>query len=66
MLTNKFDELELFLHSERVDIAAITETLPKNSSPQEKLNFDIIPGYKCVDSQSGRGVCLFERVNTIY
>ena len=57
-LTNKLDELELFLQTEKIDVAAITETLPKNKPNDEKLNFDSVPGYKCLDSQNGRGVCM--------
>ena len=58
-LPNKIEELEMFLHSEKIDIAAINETNPKKSPPGEVLNFDIIPGYKCVYNSSGRGVCLY-------
>ena len=58
-LTNKLDELELFLQTEKIDVAAITETLPKNKPNDERLNFDSVPGYKCLDSQNGRGVCMY-------
>ena len=58
-LTNKLDELELFFQTEGIDIAAITETLPKNKPGDEILHFDSVPGYKCLDSQNGRGVCLY-------
>ena len=58
-LTNKLEELELFLHSEKIDIVAITETIPKNHSSDEKFNFDSLQGYTCIDCQEGRGVCLF-------
>ena len=58
-LTNKLDELELFLQTEDIDIAAICETMPKNKPVDETLNFNKISGYKCLENQSGRGVCLF-------
>ena len=58
-LTNKLDELELFLQSEHVDIAAICETMPKSKPADEKLNFDIVSGFECLENQSGRGACLY-------
>ena len=58
-LPNKLEELEVLLHSEKNDIAAINETNPKKPTTGEVLNFDNIPGYKCVYNSSGSGVCLY-------
>ena len=58
-MPNKMEELEHFLHDQNVDIAAITETIPKNCSQDEVLNLDTLPGYKCIHNQSGRGVCIY-------
>ena len=46
-----------------IDIVAIVETLPKNASDDStNMNF-IIPGFKTITNNSGRGVCLFIRDN---
>ena len=58
-LTNKMEELEIQLYKEDIDIVAICETLPKNCDDNEIFNFDTISGYKCIDIQKGRGVCIF-------
>ena len=63
-LTNKMDELELFLNNhKKIDVIAINESLPKNSSSDKnKINF-ILPGFNCIQNNSGRGVCLFINEN---
>jgi hypothetical protein len=60
VLSNKLVELQLFIHTNDIDIVAITETLPKNSSDEDKkdMNF-ILPGFNSYIDNRGRGACLF-------
>ena len=60
-ITNKIDEIELYLKSNDIDVAAITETLPKNTYQDiEVIKASIIiPGYTCEPNHLGRGICLF-------
>ena len=67
-LTNKIDELSLYLNKHQIDVAFITETNPKNNTNtgddnrNKNLNI-IIEGYKCEECPSGRGVCIFYKDN---
>ena len=57
-LQNKLNELEIFLHQENVDIAAIVEISPK--SRDLGITDFIVKGYKkTIIRWEGRGVCLF-------
>ena len=57
-LQNKLNELEIFLHKENVDIAAIVEISPKTRDLG--ITDFIIEGYKKpIIRWEGRGVCLF-------
>ena len=58
-LTNKLEELEVFVHENSIDIVAISETLPKNTL-EDKDNFVFnLPGFKCINKPEGRGICMF-------
>ena len=58
-LLNKLDELESFCVENKIDVVAVTETLPKDkASDKEHLKF-ILNGYSCIQNNNGRGVCLF-------
>ena len=61
-LTNKIEELEIFLNQHNIDIAAIAETKPKNSTEDKKLNLNI-KGYKCEEDPTGRGTCIYFKEN---
>ena len=57
-LQNKLNELEIFLHQENVDIAAIVEISPK--SRDLGITDFIVKGYKkTIIRWEERGVCLF-------
>ena len=59
-LFNKTNELEPFLNINNIDIAAITETLPKNCTSNDFKNIHInFDGYTCLSNNVGRGVCLY-------
>ena len=67
-LTNKIDEISLYLNKHQIDVAFITETNPKNNSNTDDENRNknlniIIEGYKCEECPSGRGVCIFYKEN---
>ena len=62
-LHNKIDELSLYMKLHNIDISLICETLPKNPTYNE--NFFLIDGYKCLENNSGRGVCIFYRETLI-
>ena len=57
-LTNKIEEIELFLNKYNIDIAAIAGTKPKNSTEIKKLNLNI-KDYNCEEDPTGRGICLY-------
>ena len=63
-LPNKIDEIEHFLKTENIDIAAINETIPKNITINElkKLKFEI-PGYTLINKPEGRGICVYINEN---
>ena len=63
-LSNKLDEISLFLDKNNIDVAFITETNPKNNRNTDENNRNqnlnpVIEGYKCEENPSGRGVCMF-------
>ena len=66
-ILNKIDEIELYLKTNNIDIAAFTETMPKNTNQEMKQIIKntkpIIPGYACESNPEGRGVCLFIKEN---
>ena len=66
VLTNKMEELEIELYKNDIDIVTICETIPKNCDKSEIFYFDTIPGYKCIDIQKGRGVCVFIKESLQY
>ena len=55
-LSNKFEELLLFIKEKDLDIIAITESLPKNHTHTPVF---IIPGFQSFQCNDGRGVCIF-------
>lgn len=61
-LTNKFEELTSIITNEQIHIAAIVETLPKDlkctQTDPEDIKF-VLPGYKVIHNNKGRGICLF-------
>ena len=55
--------LESFVCLHNVDIVAIVETLYKNPS-EDPANMNVVlPGYKTITNNTGRGACLFIRDN---
>ena len=63
-LPNKLNEIELFLHKEKIDIAAFVETTPKNCSSKEIKNLKFeIEGFNCISDPYGRGVCIYVNNN---
>ena len=59
-LNNKLELLQELLFSESIDVVAISETHYKNANEEEKTTTKfVIPGYQCLQNDSGRGVCLF-------
>ena len=57
---NKIDEIEPFLILNNIDIAAFTETMPKNCSNNDLRNVQLnIKGYNCLSNHLGRGVCMY-------
>ena len=63
-LSNKLDEISLFLDKNNIDVAFITETNPKNNRNTDENNRNqnlnpVIEGYKCEENPSGRVVCMF-------
>ena len=57
---NKINEIEPFLTYNNIDIAAFTETMPKNCSNIDLRNVQLnIKGYNCLSNHNGRGVCLY-------
>lgn len=59
-LPNKLNEIENFLHYNKIDIAAFVETVPKNCSSSEVKNLKFeLEGYQCISNPKGRGVCLY-------
>ena len=62
-LTNKMEELETLVHEHGIDIITICETLPKNTQ-EDKDNFVFnMPGYKVINNNTGRGICMFIKDN---
>ena len=62
-LQNKLTELEAFCVEHKIDLVAITETLPKsNVSDKESIKFNL-NGYQSLQNNSGRGVCIFYKDN---
>ena len=58
-LHNKIDEIEIFSRANKIDLIAITETLPKNDAP-DKANIKFsLEGYEILQNNHGRGVCIF-------
>ena len=59
MLTNKINELETILSKDKIDVAVICETLPKNpaSTISVQTNFNL-EGYETIECNEGRGVCI--------
>ena len=57
ILTNKTDELETILERDKIDVALICETLPKNPSNNLQTNFNF-EGYVTIECNEGRGVCI--------
>lgn len=53
---NKIDELILLIGEKKPDLVAIVETLPKNF--KHGCDHIIVPGYRSIMNNSGRGVCL--------
>ena len=57
----------MYLKNNDIDIAAFTETMPKNTNHEIeqiiKNTKPIIPGYTCGNNPEGRGVCLFIKEN---
>ena len=62
-LTNKMEELEVFVNKHNIDIIAICETLPKNSLDDKNDYVFNLPDYKPINKSEGRGVCLFVKNN---
>ena len=57
---NKIDEIEPFLILNNIDVAAFTETMPKNCSNNDLRNVQLnIKGYNCLSNHLGRGVCMY-------
>ena len=62
-LTNKMEELETLVHEHGIYIITICETLPKNTQ-EDKDNFVFnMPGYKVINNNTGRGICMFIKDN---
>ena len=61
-LTNKLTELEHFCSMNKIDLIAITETIPKGNSDCVNLKF-VLEGYSTLQNNLGRGVCLFYKNN---
>ena len=58
-LHNKLDEIEIFSRENKIDLIAITETLPKHDAP-DKTNIKFsLEGYEVLQNNYGRGVCIF-------
>ena len=59
ILTNKINELENILVNDKIDVALICETLPKNSTSKNSVqtNFNL-EGYETIECNEGRGVCI--------
>ena len=60
-LTNKIEEVSLFLVENCIDILSVCEVLPKRSG--HDISSFIVQGYTCYSCLDGRGVCLFIRNN---
>ena len=61
VLTNKMTELEAMIEKNKIDIIALTETLPKsysNYTQPEDFTF-VLDGYNSIQCFKGRGLCLF-------
>ena len=59
-ILNKINEIEPFLFSHKIDIAAFTETMPKNCLNNDLRNVQLnIKGYNCLSNHIGRGVCMY-------
>ena len=61
MLTNKINELETIMAKDKIDVALICETLPKNpASTNIQTNFNL-EGYETIECNQGRGVCIIHK-----
>ena len=58
-LQNKLFELETFCAEHKIDLVAITETLPKQNVPDKDCIKFNLNGYQTLQNNSGRGVCIF-------
>ena len=58
-IVNKVNEIEPFLNLNKIDIAAFTETNPKNCSNEYLCVNTNLKGYNCLSNYDGRGVCLY-------
>ena len=57
-ISNKFHEIESYISFYKADLVLITEYLSKNAS-SNFANVYNIDGYNCLESNVGRGVCIF-------
>lgn len=64
VLHNKLEEIQLVVDREKIELAAITETLPKTNQSCKPIF--ILPGYECLSNNDGRGVALFIKEGTEY
>ena len=72
ILSNKLDEMEIFLHENDIDIITVTEVNNKRERdvlkagdpvPENKFKID---GYKYIENSSGRGVGMFIKDHLVF
>ena len=70
ILSNKLEEVEIYLHKNNIDVLCISEVNDKsinnkNCPDEVTLNNFVISGYDYIESPEGRGVGLFIKNNLI-
>ena len=68
ILSNKLEEIEIYLHKNNIDILCISEVNDKSSNKtscheESTLNNFVISGYDYIESPEGRGVGIFLKNN---
>ena len=58
-LQNKLIELETYCIENKIDLIAITETLPKENTPDKANIKFVLDGYTTLQNNTGRGICIF-------
>ena len=59
VLHNKIDELQTYIKENKIEIIAITETLPKDVAGEDYNPIFLIDGFNSYSNHDGRGVVIF-------